>query len=178
MDLKKIKILGIFLIFLLCFPLHFLYNWMPNTILSIFVPVNESIWEHMKLISTSFILWGIIDFILLKKHTNFNNFLFQLFIVPVIGIIFYLLIYLPIYNLLGENMIISILLLFIVIVIEQILSYYILSKNEIKYQSIIGIIGIIIIYIIFGYLTYKPIINYLFFDDSNDKYGINTYIFD
>ena len=32
------------------------------------------------------------------------------------------------------------------------------------------------IYIIFGYLTYKPIENYIFFDDSNSKYGINIYV--
>lgn len=115
MNLKKIKILGVFSIFGLCFLLHFIYNWIPNSILAIFVPVNESIWEHMKLIPTSFILWGIIDFILLKKYENFNNFLLQLFIVPVIGIILYLLIYLPLYNIFGENMIISIVLLFIVI---------------------------------------------------------------
>jgi hypothetical protein len=178
MNLKKIKILGIFLVFLLCFPLHFLYEWMPNTILSIFVPVNESIWEHMKLISTSFILYGIIDFILLKKYSNFNNFLLQLFITPVIGIILYLLIYLPIYNMIGENMVVSILLLFIIISIEELISYYLLRLNEIKYENIIGIVGIISIYIIFGYLTYKPMINYLFFDTKDDKYGINTYIFD
>ncbi|MBO5095303.1 MAG: hypothetical protein J6B98_00300 [Bacilli bacterium] len=178
MNLKKIKILGVFSIFGLCFLLHFIYNWIPNSVLAIFVPVNESIWEHMKLIPTSFILWGIIDFILLKKYENFNNFLLQLFLVPVIGIIIYLLIYLPLYNIFGENMIISIILLFIVIIIEQILSYIILSKNEIKYQGIIGILGIITMYIIFGYLTYNPIINYIFFDTKDNKYGINTYIFE
>jgi len=178
MSLKKIKILGVFIIFLLSFPLHFLYEWIPNSIISIFVPVNESIWEHMKLISTSFILFGIIDFILLKNNTKFNNFLLQLFVVPLIGIISYLLIYIPVYNIVGENMVVSIILLFIIIILEQLLSYYLLSKDEIRFQNIIGIVGIIIMYIIFGYLTYRPVIDYLFFDEKNDKYGINTYIFD
>ena len=76
----------------------------------------------------------------------------------------------------GENMIISIGLLAIVILIEQILSYFILQYKQIKYQNIIGIVGIIIIYIIFGYLTYKPIENYIFYDTVKDKYGINIYI--
>lgn len=176
MSLKKIKILGIFIVFFLCFPLHFLYDFINNPILSIFLPVNESIWEHMKLIYTSYILYGIVDFILLKKH-NINNFMLQLFIVPLIAIILYLIIYLPIYNIIGENMAFSIILLFIIIIFEEILSYYLLSIKEIKYESIIGIIGIISIYIIFGYLTYKPIINYIFFDIKDNKYGINTYIF-
>lgn len=177
MKLRGIKILGIFLTFMLCFPLHFVYDIIPSSLFSIFVPVNESIWEHMKLIFTSYLIYGIIDYILLKKNKiNFNNFLLQLFIVPSIGIILYLLIFIPIYNIFGENMIISIGLLFLVIILEQIISYYTLGYKEIKYQNIIGLLGIVIIYITFGYLTYKPIENYLFFDKEESKYGINIYV--
>ena len=118
MGLKGVKILGIFLVFLLCFPLHFIYDWWPNSLFSIFAPVNESIWEHMKLIFTSYVFYGIFDYLLLKKNKlNFNNFVFQLFIVPIIGIILYLIIFIPLYDNFGENMIISIGLLFIIIII-------------------------------------------------------------
>jgi len=176
MSIKNIKILGTIGIFLLCFPLHFLYNWLPNSLFSIFLPVNESIWEHMKIIYTSFILYGIIDYFWLKKDNEFNNFLLQLFLVPLLGMILYLVIYVPIYNIIGENMLFSIALLAFIIVFEQIISYLLLTAKEIKYQSIIGVIGIILVYIIFGYLTYKPIENYIFFDTKDSKYGINIYI--
>ena len=177
MSLKTIKIIGFFVIFLLCFPFHFLYDWLPNSLFSIFFPVNESIWEHMKLIYISFVFYGIFDYLLLKKNNiNFNNFLIQLFLIPILAIIIYLIIFIPIYKIIGENMIVSIGLLAIVIMIEQILSIFILKYKEIKYQNIIGIIGIILVYIIFGYLTYKPIENYIFYDTVKDKYGINIYI--
>lgn len=177
MNLKAIKIIGFFVIFLLCFPFHFLYDWLLNSLFSIFFPVNESIWEHMKLIYTSFVFYGIFDYLLLKKNKIvFNNFLIQLFLIPIIAIFIYLIIFIPIYKIIGENMIISIGLLAVVILIEQILSYFILQYKEIKYQNIIGIIGIILIYIIFGYLTYKPIENYIFYDTVKDKYGINIYV--
>lgn len=177
MNLKTIKIIGFFVIFLLCFPFHFLYDWLPNSLFSIFFPVNESIWEHMKLIYTSFVFYGIFDYLLLKKNKiNFNNFLIQLFLIPIIAIFIYLIIFIPIYKIIGENMIISIGLLAVVILIEQILSYFILQYKGIKYQNIIGIIGIILVYIIFGYLTYKPFENYIFYDTVKDKYGINIYI--
>ena len=177
MNLKVVKTLGLFLIFLLCFPLHFIYDFLPNTLFSIFVPVNESIWEHMKLIFTSYVFYGIFDYLLLKKNKiSFNNFLLQLFLIPIVGIILYLLIFIPIYNNFGENMLISIGLLFLIIIFEQVLSYYFLRFKEIKYQNIIGIVGIIITYIIFGYLTYNPVENYIFFDISNSKYGINIYV--
>ncbi len=176
MNLKTIKVIGVFGIFLLCFLFHFLYEWLPNSLFSIFFPVNESIWEHMKLIYTSFVVYGIVDYILLNKNKiQFNNFLLQLFIIPIIAIILYLVIFIPIYNNFGENMIISIGLLFLVIVVEQLLSYHLLQYRKIKYQNIIGIIGIILVYIIFGYLTYRPLENYVFFDTVESKYGINIY---
>ena len=116
MSLKTIKILGLFLIFLLCFPLHFIYDFLPNTLFSIFTPVNESIWEHMKLIFTSYVFYGIFDYLLLKKNRiSFHNFLLQLFLIPLIGIILYLSIFIPIYNNFGENMLISISLIFLII---------------------------------------------------------------
>ena len=177
MSLKTTKITGFFAIFLLCFLFHFLYDWFPNSLFSIFFPVNESIWEHMKLIYSSFIFYGLFDYLLLKNNKiYFNNFLLQLFLIPLVGIVLYLIIFIPIYKMIGENMIISIGLLGIIIIIEQILSYFILQYKEIKYQNLIGIIGIILVYIIFGYLTYKPIENYIFFDTVKDKYGINLYI--
>ena len=177
MSLKTTKIIGFFAIFLLCFLFHFLYDWFPNSLFNIFFPVNESIWEHMKLIYSSFIFYGLFDYLLLKKNKiYFNNFLLQLFLIPLVGIVLYLIIFIPIYKMIGENMIISIGLLGIIIIIEQILSYFILQYKEIKYQNLIGIIGIILVYIIFGYLTYKPIENYIFFDTVKDKYGINLYI--
>jgi len=176
MSIKKIKIIGTVIIFLLCFPLHFLYDFLPNSLFSIFLPVNESIWEHMKIIYTSFVLYGIIDYFWLKKDNEFNNFLFQLFFVPLIGSILYLAIFVPIYNIIGENMLFSISLLFLIIAVEQIISYLFLTKDNIKYGNIIGIVGIIVMYIIFGYLTYKPIENYIFFDTKDSKYGINIYV--
>lgn len=174
MNLKKVKIISVFLVFALCFPFHFLYDLFPNFIFSIFLPVNESIWEHMKLIYTSFLLYGIIEFLILKrKNIVVNNYVFQLFLVPLIGIILYLLIYLPLYNLFGENMIISITLLFMIIVIEELISFFLLQSRSIKYGRIIGVFGIIIMYIVFVYLTYNPIHNYIFYDTLNKGYGLD-----
>lgn len=174
--LKKVKIFNAFIILLFSFLFHFAYEWSPNSLFSIIFPVNESIWEHMKLIITPYVFYGIFEYIILKrKNINFNNFLLQLFIVPIIGVILYLIIYLPLYNIFGESMFLNISLLIIVIIIEQIISCYILNKEPIKYQEIIGVIGIIITYIVLGYLTYSPIYNYVFYDTTENKYGINIY---
>ena len=69
-------------------------------------------------------------------------------------------------------MFISIGLLLIIIILEEIISYFMLRKNKIGYQRIIGITGIIIGYFIFGILTYNPIQTELFIDPKTNTYGI------
>ena len=161
MRLKTSKIIGLFIIFLLCFSLHFLYDFIPNFLTSVIAPVNESIWEHMKLIYTSYIIYGFFEYFVLKKDVKSNYFL-QLFLVPVLGICIYLIIYLPIFNIFGENLIVSIILLFIVIAIEQLISYFFLNKESVTNTNVVAIMGIIVVYIIFAYLTYFPLNNYIF----------------
>lgn len=177
MNLKKYKILSVFIIFLLMFPLHYVYDKFPNSLTSIFCPVNESIWEHLKLIFTSYMIYGIISyFVYIKNKIDVNNFIFDLFITSIINIIIFLIIFIPIYNVIGENLVVTLSIFFVTEIITQFISYFILKKDNIKYLNIISFILIIVSYIIFGYLTYNPIKTELFFDPINKSYGINTYV--
>ena len=177
MNLKKIKIISIIGILILSFISHFMYDLFPNIIFSFIFPVNESIWEHMKILFTSTLLYGIIDYLLLKKYNiKYNNFNFQLYFTALIGIPIYLVIYLPLYNLLGESPFISISLLLIVYIITQIVSYNILKEKELKILNLITIPVILLSYLGFIYLTYNPPHTYIFYDITEDKYSINDYI--
>lgn len=174
--MKKIKIIGVFIIFILSIISHFMYTWFPNTLFSILFPVNESIWEHMKLIATSTLIYSIFEYIVYKKEKiYYNNFIFSYAISILIGIISYLIIYIPLDDIFGHHLVIAILLLFIIFIFIEIISYYIMKMNKIKYSNIIGIIIIIIIYTIFGYLTYYPIHINLFYNFMNKHYGIKKY---
>ena len=178
MNLKKIKIIAVIGIFLLSFISHFAYELFPNIIFSFIFPVNESIWEHMKIIFTSTLIYGIIYYLLLKKYKiKYNNFPFQLYFTSLIGIPIYLVIYLPLYKLLGENMVISISLLLLVYIITQIVSYNILKEKELKSLNIIAIPVILLSYLGFIYLTYNPPHTYIFYDTKENKYSINDYIY-
>lgn len=178
MNLKKIKIIAVIGIFLLSFISHFAYELFPNIIFSFIFPVNESIWEHMKIIFTSTLIYGIIDYLLLKKYKiKYNNFPFQLYFTSLIGIPIYLVIYLPLYKLLGENMIISISLLLLVYIMTQIVSYNILKEKKLKILNITTIPVILLSYLGFIYLTYNPPHTYIFYDITKDKYSIDDYIY-
>lgn len=172
MTLKNYKMVGAILIFLLCFLFHFLYDWLPNPLFSLFFPVNESIWEHMKLLFTPFVVYTIVEYLFLRKYEKINNIYFQLFLIPIVGIIIYLLIFLPVYYKIGENMIFSIALLFVTICIEQFLSYKFCKSEEFKYQTTIGVFGCILTLFAFSYFTYLPLKQELFFDTQNEIYGI------
>ena len=94
MEKKQIYI-NTFITFALCFLTHFLYDLFPNALTALLFPVNESIWEHMKMLYSTIILYGIIMYFI-KGH-KIPIFLFSLFIKAFIAIPIYLLIYQGIY---------------------------------------------------------------------------------
>lgn len=171
--LKKTRIYAVFGIFIISFIVHFVFELYPNILISIFFPVNESIWEHMKIVFTSILIYSIIDKIILDKYEiKYNNFYLQSFITAIFSIPIYLIIYLPIYHIFGENLIISIIILLIVYIITQIIAYNLLKQNKYNIPTYIITILIIIVYSIFAYLTYNPPKNYIFYDTHNETYGI------
>ena len=171
--MRKIKIIGVFISFILAVILHFIYGWIPNSLISVIAPVNESIWEHMKLIVTSSLIFSIFEyFIYKKKDIPYNNFILSYAISSILGILVYLLIYIPLNDIFGHKAYIAISLLFLILIFVQVVSYYIMNKEIIKHSSDIGILLIVIIYFIFGYLTYHPPKINLFYDYMNKGYGI------
>ncbi len=178
MNLKKLKVIGIIVTFGLTVLFHFLYEWLPNLIFSIFFPVNESIWEHMKLLYSGLLAWAIIEYFIVKKlKIKTNSFWSSTFITMITSIPLYLIIYLPLYSIFGENMVISIVLLILVIIAEQIFSYYLLKSDKKENKNIekLSIVLIILGYVIFTLLTYFPLKNYIFYDTVEQKYGIDIY---
>ena len=171
--MKKIKIIGVFISFILAVLLHFVYGLIPNTFISIIAPVNESIWEHMKLIVTSSLLFSIFEYIIYKKKDiAFNNFILSYAISSIVSVIVYLLIYIPLNDIFGHKAYIAISLLFLIFIFLQIISYYIMNYRKINHGNDIGILLIIIIYFVFGYFTYHPPKINLFYDYLNKCYGI------
>ncbi len=176
MTLKKIKIIAVIGIFLISFLAHFAYEISPNIIFSFIFPVNESIWEHMKIIFTSILIYGLIDYFLLNKYQiTYHNFPFQLYFTALFSIPLYLVIYIPLYKLIGENPFISISLLLIIYIISQVISYYLLQEKNLKVLNTLAIPIILLSYLGFIYLTYNPLHNYIFYDFKEEKFGPNEY---
>ena len=172
MSIRKLKIIGVVVAFFLCFPFHFIYDSFPSFVTSIFAPVNESIWEHMKILFGSIILSGVIQkIIVVSKRLEFNNICFSNFVGAISSIPIFLIIFLPIYYNFGHNLVITIIIMFITIVISEYIAYKVMMMKDL-YQENKTILYVVIVYIIFTILTYFPINNNLFIDSITGILGI------
>lgn len=172
MSLKKIKIINVVFLFLLSFLWHFVYDWFSNTIFALFFPVNESIWEHMKIIYYCLFMGSILEFVLCKKNNiKINNFYIEAMVKSILGVIFYLIIFVPFYLWLGESMLISISLMLITYIFMEYIGYKILTGEEMNI-NILPVIIIALGCIMFVILTFYPLHNFLFFDEVKFGYGI------
>lgn len=172
MTLKKIKIINVVFLFLLSFLWHFMYDWFPNNIFALVFPVNESIWEHMKIIYYCLLLGSVLEFYLCKKNNiKINNFYIEAMVKSLLGVIFYLIIFIPLYLWLGESMVISIGLMLVTYIFMEFIGYKILVSEELNI-NILPVIIIVLGCIMFVILAFYPLHNFLFFDEVKFGYGI------
>ncbi|MDO4419806.1 MAG: DUF6512 family protein [Ruminococcus sp.] len=64
--LQKLEIAGPFIVFTTASLLHYIYDLSPNVLTSLFGAVNESIWEHIKIFTIAYLLYGFIEFLWAK----------------------------------------------------------------------------------------------------------------
>lgn len=69
--LKHYTIIGIIFVIIAGTLAHFLYGWTGNNpIVGLFTPINESVWEHMKLLFFPMLLYSLI--MILKFHRKYS----------------------------------------------------------------------------------------------------------
>lgn len=168
MNLKKL-IINTILIFLLCSLFHFGYDVFKNAVTSILFPVNESIWEHLKMIFTADLIFSIIASLLKWDYCCFT----KGFLRGLLTSIILLIIYLPVYYLFGEILIVTMIILIISIFLTEVLLAKLSIQKHHKKLNILGAFLLLTTYFLFYYLTYYPIENDLFYDHKNKKYGID-----
>ena len=60
-------------IFLLCALFHFLYKWSGyNLLVGIIAPINESIFQHIKMIFIPIVLYYIVTYFIFRKNEMIN----------------------------------------------------------------------------------------------------------
>ena len=164
MSNKKLTIINIFLVFGLSFITHFIYDLFPNIITSCFFPTNESVFEHLKMTFTTYMIVLLIDYYILKIKNK--NLIISMYLSAITTIISLAIVFPISFNMFGENMFLTFLIYFITIVIGSSVGCKVLNKDNL-FLNDIGILSIIITMIIFAIFTFYPLnIKTYFYDDS------------
>lgn len=152
---------------------HFLYEWTnKNKIVGYFAAVNESTWEHIKLVILPTFLWMMIEY---HWYIDWDNYFFSRFIGLLVMIILIPGLFYGYQIIFRKNNFIVDILIFIVSVILGQFVFSQLVKIDVGSLVLlhIGIVGLISIFLIYMTRTYVPKKNFIFKDPVTKKYGIN-----
>lgn len=166
-----IQIIGFLFVSIIGSILHFTYDLSNhNKTVGIFSSVNESVWEHMKLVMLPYLVYLLIEIPFLYKNPNFifSKFCGLICILALIPLLFYtkkLIIKKSI-------LIIDILIFYVSIGIGFYVEFYILGMNAVcPIINYIGLVLLIIIYIYFYNATIYPGEGNIFIDPITKKKG-------
>ncbi len=174
---KKIRnweIGGFFFIIIFGSLLHFTYEWSgKNTIIGLLSPVNESVWEHLKMSFWSIVLYSLVEKRFIGKYVqNFwfgkglGLFLYQLFIV----LVFYA--YTAVF---GKELLWMDIAIFIVgAALSQWISFKLLTSHKIyRIWNKVGLLFILLHAVATLAFTFSPPKLPLFQDSHTKTYGID-----
>lgn len=154
--LKRYTIIGIIFVLITGTLAHFLYNWTENNpIVGLFTPINESIWEHMKLLFFPMLLYSFI--MILKFQRKYSCIISALCFGILIGAILIPLFYYIYTAILGKNIFILDIGTFILsIIIAFWLSYKLTLSCRLESYTFLLCIMVCILLICFLVFTYYP----------------------
>ena len=135
-------------------------------------PVNESVWEHLKLPYWPLIIFSLIEYYFIKEKAN--NFIIGKTISFLISIVTILIIFYTYTAILGTDLLILDILSFVIgVIIGQFVSYKIMTKQQLsKWYINTSWIIFIGFGILFAFFTYFPPAIPLFQDPETGLYGI------
>lgn len=154
--LKRYTIIGIIFILTTGTFSHFLYDWTGNNpIVGLFTPINESIWEHMKLLFFPMLLYSLI--MILKFYPKYSCITSALCFGILVGTLLIPLFYYAYTFILGKNVFILDLSTFILsIFIAFWLSYKLTLSCRLESYTPLLCILVCILFICFLVFTYHP----------------------
>lgn len=168
---------GIPILFIIGFFMHNIYEWSGNsTIAGIFAPVNESVWEHLKLTFWPLLVWWITGYIILGKNNRisasqwFTACTVAELVCPLVILCFY-------YSYTGafgvESLILDIFSLFLGLALAQGLALHVYKYARFNlYFLDISAVILILLAVAFTVFTFDPPHFPLFKDSVTGKYGI------
>lgn len=171
--LLRWQIAGMIFIFVLGALWHFIYQWSGNSyVIGLIAPVNESVWEHLKMVLFPSLIFAAIEYRYIKDDAQ--NFITAITISIITAMVLIVVTDYAYTSILGDNVLIVDIFLFAVSIIAgQSIGYKILTSESypkwISYLSLVILVLIITAFIIF---TINPPRLQIFMDPNDMHYGI------
>ena len=149
--------------------LHFTYEWSGNNLfVGSLSAVNESIWEHLKLVFYPMLIAMIIEYFFVKKDVN--NYI-EAKTIGIFTAIFFIIVSFYTYSgIIGTSVIVIDILIFIIsIILGEYVAYRLMKRKDESTVSIIILLFLLLCFIIF---TYAPPEVNLFRDITTGMFGI------
>lgn len=165
------EVISTIFIMILGVVLHFTFEWSNNNILvGTFSPVNESIWEHLKLLFFPMLATTIIGYFYEGK--NISNYLCAKMLGIILSIFFTIIFFYTYTGIVGTNFaIVDIGSFFIAVILGQYVSYK-KMQSTFSCNNLIAIIILLVLYLCFLVFTFFTPHIALFKDPITGIFGI------
>lgn len=137
---------------------HFLYEWTgQNTIIGNFFPINESTWEHLKLIFFPTLIFSILEYNFIKREIK--NYAPTITISVIAGMLSIIVLFYTYKGVLGYNVdYLNIAIYYIALIVSLIVKNKLIISEKLKSQgaTTISLMVLFVIALLFIIFTYNP----------------------
>lgn len=154
--------------------LHFTYGWSgENSIIAAFSSVNESTWEHMKLLFVPLFLTTLVEMVVFVDR--YHNFLAAKFLSILLGLIAIPVLYYTYTGIWGQSSpVVDIAIFYVAAAVTFWVGYRLLERGKFTGGAlqVAGLLGLWAIAFLFVWFTYTPPEIAVFQDPITGLYGI------
>jgi hypothetical protein len=174
MSIIKKHIVGALFTLIVGTTLHFAYEWSGrNLIVAMFTPINDSVWEHLKLLFTPMLFYFVIEYFSYGK--KIANFALIRVLSIIIGMLVIVVSFYTYSGIIGSNYLVADIGTFVLGTIVAYWSSYKLIQSQYfvsKQADIFGWISLVFLTFIIIIFTFTPPHIALFKDFTTGAYGI------
>ena len=153
--------------------LHFVFEWSDgNRIIALFSPINESTWEHIKMLAYPMLIFSILEYI--KLGQTYDNYIIAKALGILFGMLSIIMLYYSYTGVIGVHYtLVDIIVYILSVIIGYTFTCYLLSHRSLRSRIFqpIGVLILIVIIIAFMWFTFFPPKIALFVDPATQTYG-------
>lgn len=173
-NLRKFTVIGILFVSVAGTLLHFVYDWSgQNPLVGFFAPVNESTWEHMKLLFVPMFLFSLAEMAVLTEQ--YRNFLAAKAASILLGLALIPTVYYTYTGVWGRSlMVLDVAVFYIALAAAHLVGLRLLRKGRLTGGAlqIAALLGLWALAFLFVWFTYRPPHIALFLDPAAGTYGL------